>query len=122
MNSCEKKDVNAKSKNVFSAAAERIPIGLLNVVIVIGIALMALLIPFLSAKGGFDVRFECGGGSVVEGQRVRYGESVVEPPAPTKEDHVFLGWYYDVDGKEKVDFDNLKVSKSITLYALWKEK
>ncbi len=110
-----------KNKSVFADTAAKIPIKVLDVVIILGIAAMALLIPFLSARGGFTVNFDSLGGSSVPSQKLRYGESITEPPSPVRENYVFDGWCYDPDGKQKVDFDSSTASASITLYASWVE-
>lgn len=109
----------SSEKNIFSSAAAHIPIKLLDVMIIVGILAMALLIPFLSAKGGFTITFDSMGGTSVSSQRLRYGDSVDEPEAPTREDYVFDGWYYDSEGKHRFDFENAQADKSLTLFALW---
>lgn len=111
----------AKS-SFFENAAAKIPIKVLNIVIIAGIAAMALLIPFLSARGGFTVSFDSMGGTSVASQRVRYGESIAEPEAPTRENYVFDGWFYDNEGKRRFDFNTEQADKNITLYAVWKEE
>lgn len=50
-------------------------------------------------------------------KKIKYGNTLDEPVAPTKKGYTFLGWY--VDGK-KYDF-NTKVTKEITLEAKWKK-
>ena len=111
------------SKNsVFSSAASHIPIKLLDVMIIVGILAMALLIPFLSAKGGFTITFDSTGGTEVSSQKLRYGDAVAEPEAPTRENYVFDGWYYDSEGKHRFDFENAQAEKSLTLFAMWSEK
>ena len=51
--------------------APRISVKLLDAVIILGIVAMALLIPYLSSKGGFTVSFDSAGGTAVESQRHR---------------------------------------------------
>lgn len=114
--------VEQKKKSVFESAASKIPIKLLDIIIVLGILAMALLIPFLSSKGGFTVKFDSLGGTSVPSQKLRYGDTVAEPSEPTRENYVFDGWYYDTEGKYKFDFQNSTADSSITLYALWIEK
>ena len=110
----------SKSKT-FEKTASRVSVKLLDIVIIAGIAAMAILIPYLSAKGGFTVTFDSSGGTHVESQRLRYGESIEAPDTPTREDHIFAGWYYDRDGKLKVDFSTAKADKSTTLFAVWEK-
>ena len=106
-----------KNKSVFESAASKIPIKLLDIIILLGIVAMALLIPFLSSKGGFTIRFDSLGGTSVPSQKLRYGDNVAEPQDPTRENYVFNGWYYDSEGKYKFDFENSAADSSITLYA-----
>ena len=99
----------------------KISLKLLDAVIIAGIVAMAMLIPYLSAKGGFTVSFDSMGGTAVESQKLRYGEAIEAPPAPTRENYSFCGWYYDKEGISAVDFSNATAEKSTTFFALWKE-
>ena len=107
-------------KNIYSSA--KVSVRALEFVIALGILAMALVIVYLSATGGFDIKFDTDGGSAVATQRLRYGESVVEPSAPTKEGYLFLGWYADEELTKQVDVSNMTVTESTTLYASWVEK
>lgn len=109
-------------KKVFESAVSHIPIKLLDTVIIIGILAMALLIPILSANGGFTVSFEANGGSYVEPQYLRYGESIECPEEPTREEYLFCGWFYDAEGNRAFDFENAEAKGNITLYAVWREE
>ena len=105
----------------FEKTASRIPVKLLDVIIIMGIVAMAILIPYLSAKGGFTITFDSAGGTPVDSQRLRYGDPIEVPTPPTREDHIFSGWYYDKDGKLEVDFSSAKADKSTTLFAIWQK-
>ena len=107
---------------IYGKAAPRISVRLLDIVIVSGIVAMAILIPYLSAKGGFTVSFDTRGGTSVEAQRLRYGDRIEPPDTPTREDHIFVCWTYDRDGTRAVDFSTATADKSTTFYAQWKEK
>ena len=107
-------------KNIYSRA--KISIRALEVFIVLGLAALVMSIVYLSATGGFDIRFDTRGGSEIEAQRLRYGESVTEPPEPTREGYVFLGWYADEGLTKKVDVASMTATMSTTLYASWGEK
>ena len=107
---------------IYGKTASRVSVRLLDIVIILGIAAMAVLIPFLSAKGGFTVSFDSLGGTAVESQRLRYGEAIEMPAAPTRENYVFAGWSYDKDGKRVVDFSTATAERSATLFAIWQEK
>lgn len=108
-------------KKVFDGALPRVSVKLLDALIAIGIAAMAVLIPILSAKGGFTVEFDANGGSYVEPLRLRYGESIEEPEAPVREDYEFAGWAYDAEGRKRFDFDGAEAVGDITLFAVWRE-
>ncbi|MEA4923264.1 MAG: InlB B-repeat-containing protein [Eubacteriaceae bacterium] len=62
------------------------------------------------------VTFDTKGGSAVEEQKIKKGDTATEPTAPTKEGYTFKGWL-DADGN-KYDF-NKAVNSDITLYAQW---
>ena len=107
---------------IYGKTARRVSVRLLDIVIVSGIVAMALLIPYLSAKGGFTVSFDSRGGTTVESQKLRYGDRIELPPTPTRENYTFEGWAYDKDGTRAVDFSTATAENSATLYAQWKEK
>ena len=106
-------------KKVFENAAARVPIKLLDAVIVIGISVMAILIPLLSLNGSFTIRFESNGGSYVEPQYLKFGDRIECPEVPEREGYVFCGWFYDVEGNRVFDFDSAEANSSITLFAKW---
>ena len=107
---------------IYGKTASRVSVKLLDIVIIVGIAAMAVLIPYLAAKGGFTVSFDSLGGTAVESQRLRYGDAIEMPTTPTREDYTFDGWYYDKNGKRAVDFSTATAERSTTLYAKWVEK
>lgn len=106
--------------NIYKRA--KISIRVLEFFILLGLVALVLVIVYLSATGGFNINFDTRGGSEVEAQRLRYGDSVTEPPIPTKEGYVFLGWYADEGLTRAVDLENMTVTGSTTLYAAWGEK
>lgn len=65
------------------------------------------------------VTFECGGGSEVPDQIVQYGEKIIEPEEPVREDYTFNGWYADLDKTDLWDFASDTVQGNMTLYAGW---
>ena len=107
-------------KNVYSRA--KISIRALEIFIALGFVALIASIVYLSAVGGFDIKFDTRGGSKVETQRLRYGERVTEPSAPTREGYVFLGWYSDEGLTVRVDVESMVATGSTTLYASWGEK
>ena len=76
-----------------------------------------MLIIFGNKSETFTVSFYTDGGSKVEFQWVKSGESASRPTDPTKEGYVFDDWYI---GNDIYDFSS-KVNKDITLYAKWRE-
>ena len=107
-------------KNIYSHA--KISVRVLDIIILVGFVALVVVTVYLSVMGGFNIRFDSRGGSEVDTQRLRYGESVLEPSAPTREGYVFLGWYSDEALTKEVDVANMTATQSITLYALWAEE
>ncbi|MBQ7387346.1 MAG: InlB B-repeat-containing protein [Clostridia bacterium] len=65
------------------------------------------------------VKFDTVGGSAAPTPSViGYGETVSEPATPTKNNAIFLGWYY---GESKWDFSTA-ITENITLYAKWQSE
>lgn len=64
------------------------------------------------------VTFETNGGSAVENQIVKEGETIAVPAVPEKEGFVFVGWYADADFTAAFDF-NKPVTTSCTVFARW---
>ncbi|TYP71859.1 InlB B-repeat-containing protein [Paenibacillus methanolicus] len=64
------------------------------------------------------VTFESNGGSAVGSRTVAYNASVTAPVAPTREGHMFGGWYADSGLTTSYDFA-APVKSDITLYAKW---
>ncbi len=65
------------------------------------------------------VSFNTGGGSAVEEQEVRHGETAVEPPEPARIGYAFAGWFKDTAFTDPWDFNEDRVTESITLHARW---
>ena len=107
-------------KNLYSRA--KISVRALEIFILLGLMALVVTIVYLSANGGFDIKFDTRGGSDVETQRLRYGQKITEPPAPTREGYVFLGWYADEGLTKTVDLSSMSATESITLYASWEEE
>lgn len=64
------------------------------------------------------VTFETKGGSAVEPQQVDNGGLAVRPDVPTREGHVFVGWFADEACENAFDF-TAPITKSCTVYAYW---
>lgn len=88
------------------------------IIAVVLILLLALLI-FIIVQSGktneLTITFDCHGGTQVENQKIKKGEKLEEPEAPTKEGYEFIGWYYD---GEKFDFTK-EIDENIKLEAKW---
>lgn len=106
-------------KNIYSRA--KVSVRILDIFIIFGLLALAAVIIFLSVNGGFDIRFDSGGGSDVAPQRLRYGEAIAEPEAPFRENYTFVGWYADRALTDKVDFSSANATQSVTFYAAWEE-
>jgi len=66
----------------------------------------------------YNVIFNTNGGSLISGQTVESGKTIVKPNDPTKQGYVFKGWYSDLNLEKAYDFSST-VSDNITLYAKW---
>ena len=64
----------------------------------------------------FTVTFDSDGGSAVAEQKVYDGSYAKEPTKPTKEGYTFKEW--QLDGK-KFEFSKTKITKDITIKAVW---
>ena len=106
-------------KNVYSKA--RVSVRFLDLFIIVMLFVLAFVIVYLSATGGFDISFDSLGGSKVDPIRLRYGETIVEPSQPTREGYRFLGWYEDKNFTRAVDFSATAATSSTTFYACWEE-
>lgn len=76
-----------------------------------------------SSSGGsryYSVKFNPNGGSAVSNQRIRKGNKLSEPKAPTKNGYSFDGWYLDEELTDAYDFKT-SVTKDFTLHAKWNE-
>ncbi len=69
----------------------------------------------------YTVSFDLNGGTSkkIPDQGVKYGEKVVEPKDPTKENDGFYAWF--TSENVKWDFDNSVVTGDMTLHAEWVE-
>ena len=70
------------------------------------------------ADGKYLVRFDTDGGTFVQSQTVKRGETAVRPEDPTKAPYLFCGWYKS-NLSEEFDFE-APISSSETVKAIWK--
>jgi uncharacterized repeat protein (TIGR02543 family) len=66
----------------------------------------------------FTVSFNANGGSAVDDQTVDWNARATEPPAPTRDEYNFGGWYTDSEFTNLYDFGAL-VTGNIALFAKW---
>ncbi len=66
----------------------------------------------------YTVVFSANGGSSDHVHMVELGSNATRPADPTKDGHVFNGWFVDADCTASYDF-NAPVTADITLYAKW---
>lgn len=68
----------------------------------------------------YTVTFDSRGGSAVESQRVREGNTARSPGTPTRENYSFIGWYKSAeDNADQWLFETDRVNSDVTLYAKW---
>ncbi len=69
-----------------------------------------------------EINFDTQGGEALTSREVAIEH--LNPdflPEPNKEDHAFVGWYFDADLTDSFSADALEDGMSITLYAAWEE-
>ena len=67
------------------------------------------------------VTFESNGGSSIDPQKVKKGESIKEPKAPTRKGYIFSGWYADKKLQQRWNFTTA-ITENVTLYAKWEQE
>lgn len=70
-------------------------------------------------SNSFTVTFDVDGGSFIAPATVDKGEKVTKPFDPSKNDHVFDGWYKDAAKTIPWDFENDTITAETTIYAKW---
>ncbi len=68
--------------------------------------------------GLYTVSFDSDGGSVVQNQYLENGQFASVPINPTKDGYVFVYWL-DTATNEGFNFNNQKITKNVTLKAIW---
>lgn len=74
----------------------------------------------------YTVKYDTkGAGEILDKEAIRFSDKDLIPVAPSKENHIFLGWkYQDMDVTNATTYDSLVTDDtvmSITLVAQWKE-
>ncbi|MBE6804854.1 MAG: hypothetical protein E7528_08185 [Ruminococcaceae bacterium] len=79
--------------------------------------------PSRGSGGGvsrYTVKFDTNGGNSIKAQTISRNNVAKAPETPIKDGFTFDGWYSDKELTSVFDFET-KITKSITLYAKWKE-
>lgn len=77
-------------------------------------------VKILAEKKKYVVTFDSQGGSAVAMIRnVPEGTTITLPQPPTKEGHIFLGWYTKPNGEGTVLSEKTKITDVMTVYAYW---
>ncbi|KFI99137.1 internalin [Bifidobacterium stellenboschense] len=76
---------------------------------------------WVKADETFTLTFETNGGSAIDPQQVKAGESYTGDAATTRDGYTFTGWYADKDLATTVDLKELKLFADTTVYAGWKK-
>lgn len=97
----------------------KISVKTLDLLIVLGIAAIALLILFGIQNGGYTVTYNSLGGSVVESRKLEYGDPLDPQTIPSRQGYTFTGWYLDEACQIPLEADST-ASADATLYAGWK--
>lgn len=74
-----------------------------------------------SGKTRYKVTFVTGDGPAMAEQKVNKGTLIQSLPTPNKDNHIFLGWYYDEELTHAVGSED-QINSNITLYASWLEQ
>ena len=85
-----------------------------------GLVVIIILLIVLSMNikpSKYTITFDSIGGSIVLDQSVKKNDKVLKPADPIKKGYMFIEWQYN---DKPYDFDT-KVTKDLTLKALWKE-
>ena len=67
----------------------------------------------------YSVTFDAQGGTDTSTVTVASGNKVPQPDEPTRNGHVFEGWFLDAEGTQSWDFNTDMVEADLTLYAKW---
>ena len=73
------------------------------------------------AEGEYTITFDSMGGTEIAPITVAAGAYAEKPDNPTKDGHIFKGWYLDLSDTESGSFlfDETPITQNIQLYALW---
>lgn len=94
----------------------------LDIIIVVCVVALVVVLAHGYANRGYTVEFNTLGGTVVESQKLQYGDLVVVEEPPTREGFEFAGWYRDILCEQPWNLETDTVEAGMTLYAAWEEK
>ena len=72
-------------------------------------------------KVNYSVTFDTNGGSSIPSAIVVNGKTAVKPNDPTRDGHLFVGWYADAEFKQPFSFESQNISADTVIYARWSE-
>ena len=79
----------------------------------------SLVVTALYRINQYTVRFNTNAGSAISDLRVNFNGLINRPVDPTKDYHVFDGWYLDDAFTRSWDFSSFMPAHDLTLYAKW---
>ena len=99
----------------------------LSVLVCLILALSVMVLPYGCsdsggpAEGEYTITFDSMGGTEIAPITVAAGAYAEKPDNPTKDGHIFKGWYLDLSDTESGSFlfDETPITQNIQLYALW---
>ncbi|QGG49673.1 InlB B-repeat-containing protein [Lysinibacillus pakistanensis] len=83
---------------------------------------ITLYVKWEADQSQYVLDFDANGGSPVPSQTITSHMTATKPPNPTKEGHIFAGWYKDEDFKTPWNFEIDRVTEDIILYAKWSKR
>lgn len=98
-----------------------VPIKILDAMIVFFAVSIITMVVVFAINGGYYVSFDTDGGSVIEKQKLSYGDLVELPEEPVKPGYEFVNWVTSQDEylAEIWNFEENKIESDLTLYAVW---
>ena len=94
----------------------------LDIIIVVCVVALVVSLAIGIADRGYTVQFNTLGGTVVESQKLMYGDLVTVDEPPTREGYEFAGWHRDILCQDPWDLETDTVEGDMILYAAWEEK
>ena len=99
----------------------KIPVKVLDMIIVACIAVIIIVVAFEMINPGFTVTFDSNGGTDVPGQHQMSGDRLEVPEPPSREGYTFTGWYKDPACDLLWDVETDTIESDMNLYAGWEK-